>query len=397
MKKNLIVMMFVAAMTTLMIGCGSTKTPEAPAENTTAYVDNTDTEEPVEEIEEVEEVEAPEEPEGIGMANPMVESTYEEIVKVTGCKAVVPKNAEYPTYYLISNELGDIRYSYGNGSTLATLRVQRCDEFTDISGTNIDPSLFDDYGKIGECDAKGYVEFNSDSDEDDFGLVLWYDSEDKIMYSLDYRCSNIDGYDMGYAAEVVMQNMEEYPDSAPNNMEERTGRSEFESFDEIIGLLEPGEAYANTKVIGYNGEVLLVADQVYEAEDGSGIAAKSATAYTKKSNGKITCDGSIGWDADICHYIRIDDQGTLFFRTDSEADEYAYAEAVYGEQTIAEMKFVSEFGEPYVGFGYYRIPDSEELFHNDTVKYSEEEHMDELNAMYDDYDKCTLINFIPVE
>ena len=91
----------------------------------------------------------------------------------------------------------------------------------------------------------------------------------------------------------------EVGDYPSNALEEREGKTVFDSYDEIIGLLQGDEGYALVKVKGYDGEVLLVAESVYDDLLGH-MATVECTPYTIKADGKATADSLLlQWNCSI--------------------------------------------------------------------------------------------------
>ncbi|MGN0280196.1 MAG: hypothetical protein ACI4C4_12670 [Lachnospiraceae bacterium] len=71
----------------------------------------------------------------------------------------------------------------------------------------------------------------------------------------------------------------EQADYIPNSfVEEFAGKNTFESYDEVIGFLQPGQAYAYIEMYGYDGKVLLVTENTFVDGDGKTVAMQ-AGAY----------------------------------------------------------------------------------------------------------------------
>ena len=81
---------------------------------------------------------------------------------------------------------------------------------------------------------------------------------------------------------------EDYPE---NFLEERCAQYVFDSYDEIIGLLEDGEAYGYAKVMGSEEEVLFITNETF---DGYGEpACLECFPYYKNADGKYECAGVV--------------------------------------------------------------------------------------------------------
>ena len=71
----------------------------------------------------------------------------------------------------------------------------------------------------------------------------------------------------------------EQTDYIPNSfVEESAGKNAFESYDEVISFLQPGQAYAYIEMYGYDGKVLLVTENTFVDADGKTVAMQ-AGAY----------------------------------------------------------------------------------------------------------------------
>ena len=78
---------------------------------------------------------------------------------------------------------------------------------------------------------------------------------------------------------------EEIPSDIPNSfVEEQAGKTEFDSYDELISNMTAGQAYAYVTLTGYEGDVLLITDQTYD--DNGSTPAMMAYVYLKE-NGKV--------------------------------------------------------------------------------------------------------------
>lgn len=137
--------------------------------------------------------------EAVGMANPMVESDYDSIVKMTGASFTLPVEAQDVQYFIIGNEVGEVQYSIDDKSTSFTIRAAKASEFTDISGMYYDwPVVFD--GRLGDCKEKDMAYSGDDGDAQ---LCMWFDSEKGIMYSLSATGAELNGLDIvGVAMEI---------------------------------------------------------------------------------------------------------------------------------------------------------------------------------------------------
>ena len=381
MKKNLVKIMTIlmaTAMAATMIACGKTEEAAEAAEVVT---------------EEAASEEAAEE-EIVGMGNPIEEVDYEKLVEVAGMEVFLPDNAEDLTYLLINNELGEIRYTTEEGSTKMTLRAQKLDEFTDISG------LYYEWNDESEGTLWDYAskEMAARTDEGDIQVVLWYNQWAGVMYSLSAEANDLDGFDVYGAAMNLMQPAETDMDYPSNELEVRTGKTSFESYDEIISLLEGDEAYALVKVKGYDGDVLLVASGVFDNCDGENMAAIDSVAYTKKANGTVTADICLATNG-TAYPISIDDAGLVYCFGHHEINEYCYGDNGTDDASMIMMKYISvtEFddeGYPTKIGGFYRENNS---VVNDDIKDYAEDDVDMFNKVFDEFAAAKVVNFTTLD
>jgi len=385
MKKRLITLTIATIAVLSLSACGKEKNSTAPESNpSSSAVIETAEDTPVEEEEEIG-----------GMGNPIEEVSYDKIVEATGCFVTLPADMEDPTYLLVNNELGEIRFKTSGNPLDLTFRVQKADEFTDISGLYYDFTKVDG-DSIFDYETKQYI--YSDDDEN-LNLILWYDHYTGIMYSLSAIGDNADSFDL-YTMAVNMA-MTDVPlgDYPSNDLEERTGKTEFDSYDEIIGLLKKDEAYALVNILGYDGEVLLVASGSYDNLDGN-MAAIDATPYTMKSFGKVTADSMLS-SIGTAYPLAIDDNGLIYCCGHQDVNAYCYGTNGTDDTGIMVMKYISaiEFDDNGKGTkvsGFYRDITNPSVIDNDTVDYNEDD-VEALDAAFDEYMAAKVVNFTVVK
>ena len=106
-------------------------------------------------------------------------------------------------------------------------------------------------------------------------------------------------------------------------LQEREQKDCFESFDEIISLLQPGEAYAMIQLKDAKGDLLVITDGTFD--DGKGnIVALDGYVYGKTDRGitnmgnvfssdkayPLACDGEVLYTAgtqEYCSYFMMED------------------------------------------------------------------------------------------
>lgn len=140
-----------------------------------------------------------EDPTIIGMPNPMVEVTKEELEKQLGFSFGVPEGATDVCYYIIAGELGEMLFTLDGLEY--TARIKPADAYEDISGLYFNWDVTDDC-KIGGREGKSmrYIGGETELTED---LCLWYDAAPGLMYSLATHSSDLSGFDITAIAAKV--------------------------------------------------------------------------------------------------------------------------------------------------------------------------------------------------
>ncbi len=177
-----------------------------------------------------------------------------------------------------------------------------------------------------------------------------------------------------------------------NFLEERAGKYEFESYDEIISLLESGEGYAYLKIDGYDGEVLAITDMLY-AWDEDTSAAISVSLYTPCGyiEGNPIYDIGDFQTGGTAYPIRLSDDGILYVcnnRTFGKVKVSTQGLAYYAEKTNISY---SEDGTATVeGF---TCEDGNMV---DAQLRTDVTTEDEFNALFDGLDDIPVISFTRV-
>lgn len=175
MKKKLFILLMMAITTMSLAACGNSN--EMPVENSNVQE---------------------EAPEGAFMYNPMVEQTEESFMEEIGIELVVPDGATNVQYFTYSDSgLGEMLFEL-NGLDFV-VRIQVCDEFTDISGLYYEWTV-EDSAKIGYSEGKLYRYIG---DEGMVDLCAWYDAVPGIMYSISTESFDLDGFDITAIANQV--------------------------------------------------------------------------------------------------------------------------------------------------------------------------------------------------
>ena len=186
----------------------------------------------------------------------------------------------------------------------------------------------------------------------------------------------------------------------PNNfMEERVGKDTFDSYDEIISCLQPGEAYAYVDVYGGDEPVLMITDYTYDNLDGN-MAAIEASPYIKLSDGKYAFGGLL-FTQGTATPIAVSDDGMIYLADHHEVTVECLGENGTDVKGFMVMKYVYETFEDlddgtvattYGGF----VRDKNTVVDNDGVEVAED-NGDELAKAFEEYAACKPVNFTVVE
>ena len=328
-----------------------------------------------------------------GLVNPMEEVDYDKICEVTGCDAFLPDNAENLQFFLVDGKLGEVRYTTENGSTQMTLRAQKADEFTDISGLYYDWTFLED-GNIWDYTSK---EMGIRDAEGDIHVVNWYNQYSGVMYSLAAQASDLDGFDITAVAMNLMMPEESDFDCYSNGIEERAGKTSFDSYDEIISLLEGTEAYGYADVYGYDEPVLFIAEESYGDGEGGQLAIE-VTPYTKKSNGKITSDGVLA-SGGTANPISVDDNGIIYCATHSSIEKDCYGDNGTDDNAMMLLAYVyideyDDNGQPKTVGGFLRTNNS---LVDDDLRDVDPSDVDTFEKLFEDLTKAHPIAFTVAE
>lgn len=105
------------------------------------------------------------------MVNPMVEVTPTELENAIGVALVPPEGANDTMFFLIGGNMGEVRFKYGTTNEEYTYRVQKTDEFQDISGVYISS------GSKTEIDYISTPALTVNVDESgSMGAATWFDN-----------------------------------------------------------------------------------------------------------------------------------------------------------------------------------------------------------------------------
>lgn len=100
-----------------------------------------------------------------------------------------------------------------------------------------------------------------------FGYIF---NDDMSGFIIDNDDNKFDAKELDEAAAmelIEMTDMGYEEESGYSFVEEQSGKSDFKDYDDIIANLKPGQGYAKIKLTGGDNEVLIVTEEVFEADN----------------------------------------------------------------------------------------------------------------------------------
>ena len=247
---------------------------------------------------------APDVDEDFMRGNPWVEISEQEAKDTIIRLFKVPDGAEVLDWTKCE-ELGDsekgispmVQLNFALDKKFFNARAQMgVDEDTDISGMYVewteDPKEVT-LANWGGGNMKGKM-YRSISDTGYADLITWYDQEIGISYSLSVSAADLDGFDIQAVAEAMYTEDNEAFGYGPTDFVQfQSGRTEFKDYEDVISCLTSGQGYTYVKIKGYDGDILALAELVFEADH----STDEVTLYCMKdgvpySMGSIIGNGS---------------------------------------------------------------------------------------------------------
>ena len=281
MKKRLIVL--TAALTLsagVMAGCSSEEAAEAEAI--------------LEEVaKEANEADSTATEDVVGIANPWVTITEEEANELCLRLFKAPEGAQVHEWSKCE-DLGDpdkgvgplVQLSFSLDDLEYTARAQQgASEDADIAGNYVEWTVGPEDVTLanwggGNMPGKMYRAINDTGYVD---MITWYDIEIGISYSLSVAAADLDGFDIQAIAEQMYNEDNEAFGYGPTDfVQEQSGITSFDTYEDVIAALTPGQGYAYIELYGSEEKLLAVTDLVFEADH---------TAYEASIYGKL--DGKV--------------------------------------------------------------------------------------------------------
>ncbi len=261
-----------------------------------------------------------------------------------------------------------------------------CQEDENISGLEYDWNVVDD-GNLtgwGGVQAKFYRYFDDTQAVD---LATWFDVETGAAYCLYTTVASlddIDGFDIQAIVEQMYNEENDYGASAPDDfLQEQSGLREFADYDEVIAQLKKGQGYAYIRLTGYEGDLLAVTEQVFEADNTAAEAAIYAMEDGKAKNiGNVFSNGS-------AYPLRCEDG--IIYTGDMHTYESSFISASYGGIMVKDyvQDGVNEGNEEYTGF----LRETNDFDHDKDFTGGKEE----FQKLIDEREKKKVIEFTAVK
>lgn len=328
--------------------------------------------------------------EAAGVANPWTDTDREGILQSLGFSMDAPEGAKNVSYQM--NEtmgLGQMSFSYGDPELEYTYRMKSGVEFEDISGLNYTWNL-EDSGSVGWCDAKV---FRTNSEGKTIDLCLWFDVAPGMMYSLSTSAEDLDGFDIEAVADQIFDPVQgDAGVEAPSNfLEAKLQRYSFDSYDEIISLLDKGNAYATVRIYGYDEDLLVIAEGAYDNGDGN-MAAIEASVYRKNEEGAVVNVGNV-FSSGTAYPISLGPEGKIYSGGNHEVSvDCMSSETSAIMALIYAYESFDESGKATYG-GFVRDKNSLE----DNGKDIAEDDPSVLAGLYEEFQKAEPIKYTVAE
>ena len=192
-------------------------------------------------------------------------------------------------------------------------------------------------------------------------------------------------------AEAVVGDNEEVGDFPQNFMEEREQKYEFDSYDEIIALLQDDEAYAYAKVMGQDEEVLFIANEYITGYDYPAVI--ECFPYVKNADGKYVCGGVLN-SSSTATPIAVTDDGLVLTATHTEIEESAIDPDTCGfmDMLYAYVEFAGDGTDNATYGGFVRETNS---VADDGVEIAPDSSA-EFEQGFADYENATIVEFTVV-
>ena len=316
MKRRLIVLLTALTLTAgLIAGCGSSEgaaDAEAIPEEVAQESDNAANADASEAV--------------VGMANPWVTITEDEAKELCLRLFKAPEGAQVQEW-LKCEDLGDpdkgigplVQLSFELDGMEFTARAQQgASQDADIAGNYVEWTVGPEEVTLANWGGDNMTgeTYRAITDTGYVDMITWYDTEIGISYSLSVAAADLDGFDIQAIAEQMYNEENEAFAYGPSDfVQEQSGILSFDTYDDVIAALKPGQGYAYIKLYGSDEELLAVTDLVFEADH----TACEASIYGKP-DGKVT-ELSVVSGAGSAFPLRLED-GILYSGSNHSYETY---------------------------------------------------------------------------
>ena len=140
-----------------------------------------------------------EQPEDVGMINPWIDTTAEQLTELSGLSFGVPEGAENVIYrWLEADQLAEMQFTLDGDEYCA--RIQPAAEAMNISGMYF---AWDHEEAVQIKHCEGTLGLAQTGSEDWVELCQWFDAAPGLMYSLSVYTTDPDGLDLTAVADMV--------------------------------------------------------------------------------------------------------------------------------------------------------------------------------------------------
>ena len=190
---------------------------------------------------------------------------------------------------------------------------------------------------------------------------------------------------------------EEVADYPSSFLEERCGRTSFDSYEEIIGLLEPGEGYAYINVKGADDPILVIADEFFnDGKNGNNTLA--AYPYILNQEGKYAF-GSLFFAESTAAPIAVSTDGLVYCAAENAMDIECLGTNGTDVPAVMAMEYVyvsyDDNGENPEYGGFIRTENT--VVDNDGTELIGDAAKEAFEKAFADYETCEKIDFTVVE
>lgn len=330
--------------------------------------------------------EATEEEGFVNMGNPWTDdASAEDVYALVNAYFIVPDGATDVIYRLLPSEnLAEMQFDLDGLHFNA--RMKPSDTLEDISGVHGEwTSDMEDELNGSEARLRAMVD-----EEEMVHNIIWIDHVTGLVYSLTTQDKDLDGFDITAVAGSMYQ--PESEEFMPGSfVEEAAGKETFESFDELLSYLQPGNAYAYLELTDFDGKLIAVTEQSYDDLEGHN-AAIEATFYGDV-DGAVRFIGN-AFSGGTAYPIRTD--GTHIYYGSNRGFESEImtsdGRSLMIEDTIT-YDYDEDGNEVYSGF----LREDNKTFDSLDLPEDPEETAKLLDQMYEEYEKAEIINFTVVE